>query len=106
MSRSSVFRVGVIAIFVIGIVLVLSACGGDDASLVGSWVNAGDGETFQLTTDGKVVMDGKEGTYKLEGEKLIFTIMEQTVVLDYALDGDSLTLTYEGKSGTYNRVVE
>jgi hypothetical protein len=95
-----------IAIFAVGIVLAFSGCGGDDAGLVGSWANEGEGETLELTTDGKVVLDGMEGTYELEGKKLSFTILERAVVFDYALDGDSLTLTYEGKSITYDRVVE
>ncbi len=106
MSRSSVFRVVMIAIFAIGIVLAFSACGGDDASLVGSWANEGEGETLEITADGKVVMDGMDGTYKLEGEKLTFTILEQDVVFDYTLDGDSLTLSYDGESMTYDRVAE
>jgi hypothetical protein len=103
-SKSSIFKAVVIAVLAIGIVLAFSACGGDDASLVGQWTNEGEGETLELTSDGKAVMDDMEGTYTAEGGKLTLTILEQAVVFDYVLDSDSLKLTYEGESMTYDRV--
>jgi hypothetical protein len=103
-SKSSIFKTAVIVFFALGVIMALSACGGADANLVGQWNNEAQGETLELTADGKAAVNDMEGTYTAEGGKLTLTVLEKVVVFDYVLDGDSLKVTYDGKSMTYDRV--
>jgi uncharacterized lipoprotein YehR (DUF1307 family) len=102
-SKSFMFKVVLVAIIAMGIIVAVCACGGG-GGLVGKWSNAAEKETLDLTADGNAVMDGISGTYKAEGDKLTLTIEGSEVVFDYALDGDSLKLTYGSESMTYDRV--
>jgi uncharacterized lipoprotein YehR (DUF1307 family) len=104
-SKSAVFKVMGIAILVIGILLVFSACGGGNG-LVGKWANPTEGESIEFTSDGKAISNGDEAPYKTEGDQLTLTVQGVDMTFTYVVKDDTLTLTIMGQSMTYTRVAE
>ncbi|MBQ2688052.1 MAG: lipocalin family protein [Clostridia bacterium] len=83
----------------------LCACAGSN-SIVGSWSGTSQGVavTMSFAKDGTGVMSvlgglaSEEFTYTIEGSTLTVNATDgDTEVYDYAIDGDSLSLTYEGE---------
>jgi hypothetical protein len=110
-SRLFIVRAVGIAILMIGLVFALGGCGGDDAgSLVGKWSNEQQEQTIEFKSDGTMSLasDGytMKFTYQIDGNT-VHLVMEGGQAaedMSYALDGDTLTLTSEEQSLTYNRV--
>jgi hypothetical protein len=101
--------VALAATIVIG--LAVAGCGGG-GSLVGTWVNANEGETLVFTADGTLVLTMEDGqvaslTYEARGTGLILGTPagENTRTLDYSVEDGVLTLTYPGEGTVeYERV--
>jgi hypothetical protein len=91
-----------IAVLMLALTLVLSACGG--ASLVGEWKDA-DGVIVEITED-QFIAEGVALDYVIKDGKIEMSLMGQTITLDYTLDGDTLTVTdpESGEPETLTRV--
>lgn len=83
-----------------------AATDGVDAGLVGKWYSAQTGETFEFTSDGRlIVTDGDGGitelTYTADGSNISY-LLEGAVVYTgtYAIDGDVLSQVDPGIAGT------
>jgi len=91
--------------------LGFGGCGGG-GSLLGTWVNAEEGETLVFTPDGTLVLTMEDGqvatlTYEARGTGLILGTAEgeNTRTLDYSVEDGVLTLTYPGEGTVeYKRV--
>ena len=103
--------VAVLALCLMLVVAVgVGGCGGGDgASLIGRWANEDAGESIEFRPDGSVTISSGESamqlTYRIEGDTIRLKKEEsgETKALVYSLDGDSLTLTADGRSMTYDR---
>lgn len=93
--------------------VILASCGG--GSIEGSWEATEDGVTMTYTFEedgkGKVSMEGVELdlTWSTSGDKISASLSmagateELFTDADYEIDGDELTITYEGETLTLTR---
>ena len=103
--------VAVLALCLMLVVAVgVGGCGGGDgASLIGRWANEDAGESIEFRPDGSVTISSGESamelTYRTDGDTIRLKEEKsgETKALVYSLDGDSLTLTADGRSMTYDR---
>jgi uncharacterized protein (TIGR03066 family) len=91
--------------------LSVSGCGSSPQDLiVGKWEagQAGAKLTAEFTKDGKakLTMLGKpvQGTYKLRGDELEWTVNGQTTKFKVKVTATELAVTSEGKTVTYKKV--
>jgi hypothetical protein len=103
MNKKYFFTAMLVGLLVFGLVFV--SCGGGSSALIGSWVSesAGDDTSFELLKDGTAIWRGYSATWKTEKNRLIVTAMGQAISYDYELSGSTLTLTYDGETGTYKK---
>ena len=101
--------VTLIAVFTVGLILAVAACGGGGDSIVGKWVDSS-GYEFEFTADGKFLSDETQGinmTYVVEGNKINFkSDFGIGVSMEFSLDGDTLEITdpETGEAETAKRV--
>jgi uncharacterized protein (TIGR03066 family) len=93
------------------VALSVSGCGSSTQDLiVGKWEagQAGAKLTAEFAKDGKakLTMFGKpvQGTYKLSGDELEWTVNGQTTKFKVKVTATELEVTSEGKTITYKRV--
>lgn len=112
--RSSLLRATgiafLIAFLVVGLVVVCGGCGGGHGdSLIGRWANEEDGESIEFQPGGTVRLSTGGGEvefmYEIDGAviRLRMEGIEDTLDVGYSLDGDTLTLSFEGESVDYER---
>ena len=99
-------------ILAIATISALTSCGGKD-SIVGVWENVGgdDGfESIELYEDGTAITSRGDGKYETTEKTISFInipLAGSVVKLDYELNGDSLTLTWDdGDVMEFTRVDE
>ena len=71
--------------------------------LVGSWVCEDDGLKVQIRDNGTLSINGEEYAYKVKGSTITLVGDDGSAVLPYTLDGDTLTVEYEGREIIYTR---
>jgi len=71
--------------------------------LVGSWVCEDDGTKVQIRDNGTLTINGEEYAYKVKGANITLVGDDGSAVLPFALDGDTLTVEYEGREIVYTR---
>jgi len=110
MRATGVAVLALCLLLVVGAGLGVGGCGGDDgAALIGRWANEDAGESIEFRPDGSVTISSGESamqlTYRIEGDTIRLKKEEsgETKALVYSLEGDSLTLTADGTSVTYDR---
>lgn len=103
-------------ILVIGVFAVLlSACGSSKSALVGSWEATNHSwniwvssfpEEVQFMDDGTANLDNIASTYSIDGNTLNIKASWAALSYEYSVSGDTLTLTMDDDSVTYERVGE
>jgi uncharacterized protein (TIGR02145 family) len=73
----------------------LMGCGGGRGELVGQWVEMPNETAIELFKDGTGVADGKNITWKIEGERFVFSGSRATFVSNYNLTGYKLKHTWD-----------
>lgn len=107
MRRKSVNR-AVALLLTLAIVVALCACGGGSA-LKGAWAAEGGRapsgfpDSIEFFNDGKCAADGMSAEYKLEGNRLMLSVMGIAYMFDYKLSGGVLTLSDDYASADYHK---
>jgi len=94
--------------------VALGACGGsggggDEQAILGVWTDSQQAMEYEFKADGvmliKFMGEEVETKYELKDGKLSVTDPEagETTAVEYKLEGDSLTLTFEGETETLTR---
>ena len=95
-----------VSVLVVLSLVGLVACGGgggDGSAIVGKWEGDMEGMAgvFEFTSDNKLIMTVEavgaslEGTYRVDGDKLIMSLMGEDNEATYKIDGNTLTITDE-----------
>lgn len=88
-----------LGILILLLSLMLVAC---SSEIVGTW--QGEGEELEFTKD-EFYADGELiCNYHIDGDQLVLEYEGMEFEIEFKLDGDSLTMTDEGDSYTYERV--
>ncbi len=74
----------------------------EETGLVGTWKNAK--ATLRFNTDGMMTINGTKYRYKATDTTIKLTGHDGSVDIPYALDGDTLTVSYQGNENIYQRV--
>jgi hypothetical protein len=99
----------VIFLNVMVLVLMLSACSGQDSEVVGTWEDGFVGfVTFDFKADGEVVIDtgmsAVTGTWETSGDELeVEYSTGKTVTYTYEVNENTLSLTSEGETLKLNK---
>ena len=99
MNKKLIFSVMLVCL--LAFCLVFVSCGGDKSKLIGTW--EGEEGPIELFKDGTANFDGSSGTWTVENNRIMFTIMGQAMSMDYKLSGKTLTLTYDGETVIYTK---
>ncbi|GEM_PF-4690705 len=70
--------------------------------LVGTWKSPN--ETIELRADGTLLVGGQTLKYEVKGSVFTLAGPNGTASFEYTLDGDTMTLTSDGTTDTYQRV--
>lgn len=104
-----------LAIVIMALMVIGMACSkGPEKQLLGKWEADGKSpervlKTLEVKKDGKITYaDGKTGTYEWGKDKETITIThpdeDEKITLQVKIEGDSLTLTFEGEDAKFKRV--
>jgi hypothetical protein len=72
--------------------------------LVGNWLCEQDGTKVQIRDNGSLTINGTEYAYKVKGSNITVIGEEGAAIMPFALDGDTLTVEFEGREIVYSRV--
>ena len=72
--------------------------------LVGNWLCKDDGTKVLIRADGTVAINDVEYTYKIKNSVITVTGDDGALAMPFELDGDTLTVTVEGRDVVYTRV--
>ncbi len=72
--------------------------------LVGNWFCEDEGIKLVIRANGTLTLNDAEFAYKVKNGKFTVISDEGAAVIPYSLDGDSLTVEYEGREIVYARV--
>lgn len=107
MKRNSINR-AVALLLTLAIAAALCACGGG-SDLSGTWTAEGGyapsgfPDSIEFFDDGKCAADGMSSEYKLEGSRLMLSVMGFAYVFDYKLSGEVLTLSDGSSKVSYRK---
>ena len=109
-GRSPILAAMGVVLLAAGLILAFGGCGEDPGgSLIGAWVNEEDDESIEFQPDGIARLSARgsdtEFTYELEGDVIHLRMEDigETLDVGYSLDGDILTLSFQGESVDYER---
>lgn len=74
----------------------------EEKGLVGTWKN--DKATLRIKTDGSMTINNVKYLYKAGKDVITLTGNDGSVEMPYSLDGDTLSVTFQGKEFVYKRV--
>ena len=86
--------------------ILLAGCSSKNP-IVGQWINDETAAETIFFTDGSMVVKFQgfihEGTYSLAGNHIKLSTSGEIVLGDYRINGETLTITTEGRTGTYRK---
>jgi len=74
----------------------------EETGLVGTWKNAK--ATLRFNADGMMTINGTKYRYKATDTIIKLTGHDGSADIPYTLDGDTLTISYQGQNAVYQRV--
>lgn len=95
------------------LIIVLVGCNSIKPTIVGVWYSEADHINMTLNEDGTFTLEDSSvqdsdllsGTYRVEGNQLLFTPAHETELANtFTLKGDTLELTYGDYTSTLKRV--
>src|SRR4051794_40996963 len=72
--------------------------------LVGNWLCEDDGTKVQIRDNGTLTINDVEYSYKVKGSNITVVGDDGAAVMPFSLDGDTLTVEFEGREIVYSRV--
>jgi len=72
--------------------------------LVGNWLCQDDGTKVQIRDNGTLTINDVEYAYKVKGSNITVVGDDGAAVMPFSLDGDTLTVEFEGREIVYTRV--
>lgn len=72
--------------------------------LVGSWIAEEEGIKAEIRANGTLVINGTEYAYKVKGSILNIIGEDGAAAIPFVLEGDTLTVEFEGREIVYKRV--
>src|SRR4051794_36757450 len=72
--------------------------------LVGSWIAEEEGTKVQIRDNGTLTINGEEYSYKIKGSTITLVGDDGSAVLPFTLEGETLTVEFEGRDIIYTRV--
>lgn len=72
--------------------------------LVGNWLCEDDGTKVQIRDNGTLTINDTEYAYKVKGSNITVIGEDGAAVMPFSLDGDALTVEFEGREIVYSRV--
>ena len=104
MDKRKVISTIVTMLLLVGLIATLAGCGGK-AALIGRWEEEGSGNEFlEFFRDGTVNFDGIKAEWKVEKNRLTFTVLGMMETVDYKVSGSRLTLSDDGESSSFRKV--
>jgi len=104
------------AVVIVSIVAVLGIWlggnngGGSQSSLVGIWLPEDGGtaphgfpDDIEFFSDGTLVVEGMNGTYTIDGNRLKMTLLWSALSFDFHVNRNLLSLEEDGKTVVYER---
>ena len=73
-------------------------------ALVGNWLCEEDGTKVQIRENGTLTINDVEYSYKVKGSNITVVGDDGAAVMPFSLDGDTLTVEFEGREIVYTRV--